>query len=247
MSSTLPPLPTDLPVFLTPYLPPSPSPDNHNRWVTLTYAQSLDGRIAAARGTRTTLSHPQTKTMTHYIRSKHSAILVGVDTVLADDPSLNCRYGDDPSTTAIRPVIIDPHYRLKDHIPKLKVVINYKSGISLKPLIIVSSLITDTSNDDVDLLKVQPDPISNYYLPWDNIFNALSNISLNTIMVEGGATIINRLLTSPHLVNSIIITIAPLYLGDNAVPVSPTSKVTLGNISWWSGIQDSVLAANPTI
>lgn len=234
---SLPPLDDALPKFLAPYLPQTPA----SRWVTLTYAQSLDGRIAAAKGCRTTISHIQTKTMTHYIRSKHSAILVGVNTVLADDPALNCRYSND---SAIRPVIVDPHYRLKNHLQTLKMVINYKSGTSLKPLIVVSSHIKDLSNDCVDLIKVEPHTSSNYLLPWESIFNALSTLQLNSVMVEGGARIINDLLISSNLVDSLIVTIGPVYLGDNAVPVAPLSNVSLENVSWWTGIQDSVLAAN---
>lgn len=61
-------------------------------FVTLTYATSLDSRISAAPGAHSVISHPETQTMTHYLRYHHDAVLVGVGTVLADDPSLNCRW-----------------------------------------------------------------------------------------------------------------------------------------------------------
>lgn len=88
--------------FLNPYLPPPlQTPDSYEPvsttraspypHVTLTYAQSLDGAIAAAPGTQTALSGAESKAMTHYLRSQHDGILVGVGTVLADNPSLNCR------------------------------------------------------------------------------------------------------------------------------------------------------------
>jgi 2,5-diamino-6-(ribosylamino)-4(3H)-pyrimidinone 5'-phosphate reductase len=88
--------------FLIPYLPlPLPSPDTFEPLsakpatpyphVTLTYAQSLDGAIAAAPGVQTALSGPESKAMTHYLRSQHDGILVGIGTAMADDPSLNCR------------------------------------------------------------------------------------------------------------------------------------------------------------
>lgn len=72
-------------------------------FVTLTYATSLDSRISAAPGVQTIISHPETKTMTHYLRYHHDAILVGVGTVLADDPGLNCRWtpaSDEASSVA---------------------------------------------------------------------------------------------------------------------------------------------------
>lgn len=109
--SNLVPLPKSLPSALLDYLPTSTKsqqtttpqqndtqvskaiqPSSDLPFVTLTYATSLDSRISAAPGVQTIISHPETKTMTHYIRYHHDAILVGVGTVLADDPGLNCRW-----------------------------------------------------------------------------------------------------------------------------------------------------------
>src|SRR5574341_453241 len=77
--------------------------------VTLTYAQSLDGSIAARRDARLELSGPQTLRLTHHLRSTHDAILVGIGTVLADDPRLTTRLveGKNP-----QPVIVDTHLRI---------------------------------------------------------------------------------------------------------------------------------------
>lgn len=58
-------------------------------------------------GVRTTISHPETKTMTHYLRHHHDGILVGSGTVLADNPGLNCKWGPDPAANSPRPIIID--------------------------------------------------------------------------------------------------------------------------------------------
>lgn len=63
-------------------------------FVTLTYAQSIDGSIAAVRGVPTLLSGPASMKMTHTLRTLHDAILVGIGTVLADNPSLNARFAE---------------------------------------------------------------------------------------------------------------------------------------------------------
>ncbi|KAJ0388844.1 hypothetical protein ATCC90586_010655 [Pythium insidiosum] len=76
--------------------------------VTLTYAQSLDGSIAAQRGTPTLLSGPASMTMTHRLRTLHDGILVGIGTILADNPSLNTRLVDGPSP---QPVVLDSALR----------------------------------------------------------------------------------------------------------------------------------------
>ncbi len=73
---------------LEPYLPEADDDRLIRPWVLLTYAASLDGEIAAAPGVRTTLSGMESKAMTHYLRTRHDAICVGVGTAEADDPGL---------------------------------------------------------------------------------------------------------------------------------------------------------------
>ncbi|MGB5843289.1 MAG: dihydrofolate reductase family protein, partial [Anaerolineales bacterium] len=57
-------------------------------FVTVGYAQSLDGSIAIRRGERTQISGPESACLTHQLRANHDAILIGIGTVLADDPRL---------------------------------------------------------------------------------------------------------------------------------------------------------------
>jgi len=56
--------------------------------VTLSFAQSLDGSLAALRGQPTQISGLASQRMTHRLRAMHSCILVGIGTVLVDDPLL---------------------------------------------------------------------------------------------------------------------------------------------------------------
>ncbi len=77
-------------------------------YVTLTYAQSLDGAIAARPGHPLTLSCRESQAMTHALRAEHDAILVGIGTILADNPSLTVRLvsGKNP-----QPVVLDSRLR----------------------------------------------------------------------------------------------------------------------------------------
>jgi len=72
--------------------------------VTLSYAQSLDGCIAARPGQPLAVSGPLSLTLTHQLRAAHDAILVGIGTVLADNPRLTVRLveGQHP-----QPVVVD--------------------------------------------------------------------------------------------------------------------------------------------
>jgi riboflavin-specific deaminase-like protein len=60
-------------------------------WTTLTYAQSLDGFIAAPGGRPLALSGDASRLVTHALRATHDALLVGLGTVLADAPALSTR------------------------------------------------------------------------------------------------------------------------------------------------------------
>jgi diaminohydroxyphosphoribosylaminopyrimidine deaminase/5-amino-6-(5-phosphoribosylamino)uracil reductase len=70
------------------------SAQNHRPFVTLKWAQSLDGRAAAADGSSQWISGPESREHAHKLRSEIDAILVGTGTVLADNPSLTARKPD---------------------------------------------------------------------------------------------------------------------------------------------------------
>lgn len=78
-------------------------------FITLAYAQSLDGSLAAQPGERLALSSPAALTATHRLRAMHDAILVGVDTVVADDPRLDVRLVEGGSP---QPIILDSTARI---------------------------------------------------------------------------------------------------------------------------------------
>ena len=73
-------------------------------FVTLTYAHSLDGSIAHASRKQLVISGKESMILTHYMRTIHDCILVGIGTLKNDNPSLTARFYEGPCP---KPVILD--------------------------------------------------------------------------------------------------------------------------------------------
>ena len=79
--------------------------------VTLKLATSLDGRIATASGESKWITGEQAREQVHRLRAEHDAVLVGVETVIADDPELSIRLPDYDGPQPIR-IVLDSYGRM---------------------------------------------------------------------------------------------------------------------------------------
>ena len=82
--------------------------------VTLKIATSMDGRIALANGVSQWITNSESRARVHRMRADHDAVLVGVGTVLADDPLLTARTVPPPEKQPVR-IVADSRLRTPDH------------------------------------------------------------------------------------------------------------------------------------
>lgn len=237
---SLQPLKQGISQLLQPYLPQFNDEGAIRPFVTLTYAQSIDARISRGRGLRTIISHPETKTMTHYLRYHHDGILIGSGTVLADNPGLNCQYGGlDYFEHSPRPIILDGSQKWRFIGSKMHELFSKCQGKA--PIVVVPEE-PIFKEDGVTYLICPYDQSSHFN--WKVLFSKLYNDhQLKSVMIEGGANVINQLLVMPDLVDTLIITIGSTFLGSAGVEVSPPRSVQLNDIQWWRGSKDAVMAA----
>jgi len=170
--------------------------------VTLTYAQTLDGCIATADRRTLSLSSPASQVVTHRLRAAHDGILVGVGTVLSDDPRLTVRLveGQDP-----RPIVLDTQARTPPGAQLLR-------GPQAPWILCAPNAPIDRrqrlESSGARLLTVDRGPDGRLDLP--TAFGQLRASGIRRLMVEGGAAVIGSCLR-PRLVDLIILTLAPRW------------------------------------
>lgn len=177
---------------------------NRNRpFITLSYAQSIDGYIAADKNKRLALSDEESLIMTHQIRSKHNAILVGIGTILADDPQLTVRNirGKNP-----QPIILDTN---------LKFPLNAKllNG-SISPWIFTGETSDIEKQKNLEKLgaKVFRLPLEKNVIELGSLMSKLAIMKINSVMVEGGAEVIKSFINK-RLIDLVISTVTPFLIG----------------------------------
>lgn len=177
--------------------------------VTVSYAQSLDGRIATVTGESKWISGDETLEFAHILRRDSDAVLVGIGTILTDDPELSCRLpGNPPSPLRI---VLDSRLRIQRESKICRTITDY-------PTVVFTGTDTDTekrSRLEASGIRVFPvrRPSPSGGLDLEAVLDKLGGIGVTSLFVEGGSRVITSFLRH-GLVDRLIVVCAPVVIGE---------------------------------
>lgn len=178
---------------------------NKRPFVVMKYAMTMDGKIATVSGKSKWITSEKTREHSHRFRNKYSAIMVGINTVIEDNPMLNCRL---PNTRNPIRIILDSSLKisLDSNICKtskdIKTFIATVSGDEKK--------IKELEGLGVEIIKTESDNGRVNLKELMKILGEEKNI--DSVYVEGGASLHASLLKE-KLVNKALVYIAPKIFG----------------------------------
>lgn len=192
-------------------------------FITLAYAQSLDGSIAYRPDRPLSLSCPDSLQLTHELRAHHDAILVGIQTVLSDDPQLTVRLvsGSDP-----QPVIVDSQLRLPEESNLLK-------GKKQAWLAATTGASSERQRhvESCGARVFRLPALPNGWVDLDALMGVLSSQGIEHVLVEGGGRIITSFL-SARLADFAVVTVSPRFVGGFSA-LSPHALTSFPRLNDW--------------
>jgi diaminohydroxyphosphoribosylaminopyrimidine deaminase/5-amino-6-(5-phosphoribosylamino)uracil reductase len=193
--------------------------------VTLKLASTLDGRIATHDGQSQWITAAPARRLVHAMRGRHDAVMVGVGTVLADNPELTCRIPGFRATPIVR-IIADSHLRTA-------LTSRLMSTAGAVPTWFLVREGTNLAREEAfaeigaRLIKI---PGSSVGVDLSAAMTALGTAGLTRVLVEGGGKLAAALLRA-DLVDRIAWFHAPTVMGGDGWPAVQSFGVrTLGQM-----------------
>lgn len=182
---------------------------NHRKgrspFFTLSYAQSIDGSISLNAESSLPLSGSASLKLTHLLRAHHDALLIGINTTLVDNPRLNVRHveGEDP-----QPIVLDCLLRFPEDAKMLE-------ASTKRPVIVTTEQASADKQRRLEANGIRVyrvEQSSDGHIDLAALRALLAELGIKTVMVEGGAEVINAFLLE-DMIDYCVITIAPKLIG----------------------------------
>jgi len=173
-------------------------------------AASLDGKMATKKYASQWISSPQTRKYFHLLRGEHDALMVGINTLIKDDPLLTVRHPNWKGKHITR-VILDSHLRFP---LSAKILSTLSQG---KILVFTHKKASQRKTEA--LRKKRVDVIFLYSSSMDlkEVLSWLGKHEISSVLVEGGSRLLTSMLEE-RLVDKIIVSISPKLIGGKAAP-----------------------------
>jgi diaminohydroxyphosphoribosylaminopyrimidine deaminase/5-amino-6-(5-phosphoribosylamino)uracil reductase len=193
-----------------------------NPYVTLKIAQTLDGKIADRKGNSKWVSSLLSRRYVHELRSKYDAVLIGLGTVLKDNPALTVRLTEGRNP---RRVVLDTKLRLStehrlfsnNNDKKLVIVTSNKSRSKVRK-------INKLKSKGAEIVFVREDRGK---LNLKNVLKELAKLKISSVLVEGGKEVFSNFIKE-NLFDDLLVFISPKLLGNGIPAVSNIGIKSIG-------------------
>lgn len=175
----------------------------HLPFVILKAAMSLDGKICTFTGDSKWISSEVSRTHAHIVRNRVSAIMVGINTVTADNPHLTTRIENGRDA---RPVIVDSS-------ASIPLSTNVLSGNG--PIVAVTDMapaekVAALENRGVQVIRTGSD--ENGMVDLEELMRSLGEMGIDSVLLEGGGSL-NWSAVKKGIVDKFMFFVAPMVIG----------------------------------
>jgi diaminohydroxyphosphoribosylaminopyrimidine deaminase/5-amino-6-(5-phosphoribosylamino)uracil reductase len=183
-------------------------------FVILKCAATLDGRIATRSGDSKWITNEQSRGFVHQLRHSVDAILVGINTVQADDPSLTTRLKSCQGMDPVR-IILDTHLSIAPHARVLRL----KSDSDTILVVGKTAARDKRSALEKNGVRVVEAPVKDNIIDLTSLMDQLGEMGITSLLIEGGGRVIATALKA-QIVDKLVFFYAPKILGgDDGVSI----------------------------
>ena len=191
-------------------------------------AATLDGRIATKTGDAKWVTGEDSRKFVHQLRHAVDAIMVGINTIEKDDPSLTTRlnhtFGNNKGLDPTR-IVLDTHLRISEQAKLLRL------DSDSATVIVTGGDVSPKKRERIEALgaRIVEASTQQGLIDLSSLMNLLGNMGITSLLIEGGARVIASAIAA-GIVDKIIFFFAPKILGgDDGVPICKGPGASLMN------------------
>lgn len=181
-------------------------------YVIMKTAMTLDGKIAAFTGDSRWVTNEESRKMVHQLRSEMAGVIVGIGTVLADDPMLNVRLEGNPHQP-IR-IVVDSNLRIPRNSKLIRTAKEYRTIVACCHFELKLEM------TGIELLECQS---INNHVDINDLMTKLGSMGIDSLLLEGGGTL-NAAFLEAGCVDEVWAFIAPKIIGGEGAKTPVSGK-----------------------